>query len=396
MRAEHGAGALLERPSTVPRAGGLRVALFSDAIPRRNGVGTYYDDLVHQLRKRGVEVSMYAPPALDEPETGSGWVLPMPGDPTQALHLPAVRDVWARVGAFRPHVTLVATPGFFGMVGVAAARRHRTPLCVAHHTEFSKLADVYWSRYLGAVVRWGLGWWDRFIMRRGDVVLVHNQELVDSVGDAVAREVRLVGTPSPPAFLETPVGPPPTAVREVLFVGRLAAEKRIDTIVRAAEDLPELSFRIVGDGPLRAEVQAAARRLPNLSHRGWVERADVLGEIDGCDALVLPSRHETFGSVALEAMLRARCTLVSPTCGIALWPELSEGLFVMEEGETLTDALHRVRALPAEHRATVVRTGASAARRLCDRTIDHWLQVLCETAGRDAGSEVVGAADEPR
>lgn len=394
MRAEE-AGTPAERPATGLRGAGLRVALFSDAIPRRNGVGTYYDDLVHQLRSREVEVSLYAPPAHDDPEAEAGWTLPLPGDPTQALHLPPAREIWPRLGASRPDVVLVATPGFFGMLGVAAAFCHRVPLCVAHHTEFSKLADVYWSRHLGALVRRGLGWWDRFVMRRGDVVLVHNEELVRAIERSVGRDVRLVGTPAPPVFLDTPLPPPPAAVRDVLFVGRLAAEKRIHSIVEAAANLPGLSFRIVGDGPLRGDVRSAAARLPNLSRRGWVERGEVLEEVDGCDALVLPSRHETFGSVALEAMLRARCTLVSSTCGIALWPELSGGLFVMEETESLTEALRRIRELPADRRETVVRRGAAAARRLCDRTIDHWIEVLSDVAGRDGGAGVTGRGGVP-
>lgn len=382
MKAARDAGTLLTSPSAAVRGSGLRVALFSDAIPRRNGVGTYYDDLVHHLRDRGVEVSVHAPPAGDE--EGGGWKIPLPGDPTQSLHLPAARGIWRRVGSSRPDVILAATPGFFGMLGVAAAVRHRTPLCVAHHTEFSKLAGVYWSRALGALVRRALGWWDRFVMRRGDVVLVHNEALVHEVERAVGRDVRLVGTPAPPVFLDTPPPPTPATVEHVLFVGRLAAEKRIDAIVRAAEELPGLSFRIVGDGPLRGEVEAAAERLPNLSHRGWVERDQVLEEVDACDALVLPSRHETFGSVALEAMLRARCVLVSPTCGIALWPTLAEGLFVMEEDESLADALRRVRRLASDRREEVARAGRVAARRLCDRTVEHWIHVLCEVAGREA------------
>jgi len=383
VKTARGAESLVESPSTDVRGEGLRVSLFSDAIPRRNGVGTYYDDLVHQLRDRGVGAALHAPPAQDE--AGVGWQLPLPGDPTQALHLPAVLDIWRRVGSSRPHVMVAATPGFFGMLGVAAAVRYRTPLCVAHHTEFSKLAGAYWSRVLGALVRPALGWWDRFVMRRGDVVLVHNTELVHEVERSVGRDVRLVGTPAPPAFLDTPPPPPPDAVHDILFVGRLAAEKRIDAIVRAAEELPELSFRIVGDGPLRGEVEAAADRLPNLSQRGWVGRDDVLREVDACDALVLPSRHETFGSVALEAMLRGRCVLVSPRCGIARWPALSEGLFVMGEEESLTTAVRRVRGLAADRRERVVRTGLVAARRLCDRTIDHWIQLLSEVAGRDEG-----------
>ena len=39
-------------------AGGLRVAIVSDAAPERNGVGAYYQDLADHLKSAGARVEL--------------------------------------------------------------------------------------------------------------------------------------------------------------------------------------------------------------------------------------------------------------------------------------------------------------------------------------------------
>jgi glycosyltransferase involved in cell wall biosynthesis len=113
-----------------------------------------------------------------------------------------------------------------------------------------------------------------------------------------------------------------------------------------------------------------------------VDRDRVLELLDAHDLVVLPSRYETFGSAAFEAMIRGRPTLVSPNCGITRWEGLSRGLFVMEEGEELVEAVDRVRELPAERRTEVVERGVREARAMLRATVENWLDVLASTAAR--------------
>ena len=62
----------------------LRIAIVSDAISGRNGVGTYYPDLIHHIKPHVDEVQLVAP--QDKPERDlESFALPMPGDPTQRL-----------------------------------------------------------------------------------------------------------------------------------------------------------------------------------------------------------------------------------------------------------------------------------------------------------------------
>lgn len=148
----------------------------------------------------------------------------------------------------------------------------------------------------------------------------------------------------------------------------------------AARGFPDIRFRFAGDGPLRATVEGWAREAPNVESLGWLRRAEVLGLLDSSDVLVLPSRHETFGSIALEAMARGRIPIVSPNCGISRWPELAPGLVVMDEGERAAGALGRVMGMPAQARAELSRAGRKAARELTEQTVREWAEVIGRTA----------------
>ncbi len=97
-------------------------------------------------------------------------------------------------------------------------------------------------------------------------------------------------------------------------VGRLVADKRFDTALRAVAGLPGARLLLVGEGPERAALEDLAVRL------GVAGRVRLLGERDGAvasaddrpaglpgllaamDVLVSPSTEEAFGLAALEGL----------------------------------------------------------------------------------------------
>ncbi len=93
------------------------------------------------------------------------------------------------------------------------------------------------------------------------------------------------------AFVEGNVSPPAAEAEPwFLYVGRLSEEKGVRVMLeawRAHPELPEL--RIVGDGPLGAEVEAAARRDPRVRWLGRRPRSEVLETMGRAWALVFPS-----------------------------------------------------------------------------------------------------------
>lgn len=81
---------------------------------------------------------------------------------------------------------------------------------------------------------------------------------------------------------------PPTAARTVLYVGRLSAEKGVDTLLAAWRLLGHttLELAIVGDGPLRASLERQAP--PGVRFTGWVSEDEVGRLMLSARALALP------------------------------------------------------------------------------------------------------------
>lgn len=112
-------------------------------------------------------------------------------------------------------------------------------------------------------------WWMRWLYRRADLVLVNSQGLIETFCRLYPfAEGRVHHQPNPTDFarLEDLAGEAlergPRARHNVVAVGRLSAEKRVDLLIEAVARLaPELDVELVlvGDGPLRGELEARAR-----------------------------------------------------------------------------------------------------------------------------------------
>lgn len=94
--------------------------------------------------------------------------------------------------------------------------------------------------------------------------------------------------------------------RYILGVGRLGSNKGFDLLLRgfAMADLPDdMVLRIVGDGPEHANLARLAAEL-GVEHRveftGRADPTEVADHISGAAAVIVPSRVEAFGIVALE------------------------------------------------------------------------------------------------
>lgn len=350
----------------------LRVAVVSDAVAERNGVGSYYSDLIGQLGSRVGRAELFCPQ-----DSLQGWrrrlVPPLPGDRTQRLWFPRPFRLWRQLTELAPHALVVPTPGPFGLMGLLAARRLGIPLITGFHTHFEQLADIYWRDTFGRLSRGYLERCHRLLFRHSALVLANSPEMARLANRLGAQGTRLMGTSVPREFLDRPLAAPAPEVRRLLFAGRLAEEKNLPAVLDAAERLPGLRVSIAGDGPMRPAVAAAAARLPNLDYLGWVPRERLIETLDAHDMLLLPSRVESFGTVALEGMARGRPVIVSGDCGIAEWPELEAGLFRIGADESVVQAVTRACAAAPAVRAEMGRQAHLAARRLNDWNLRTWI-----------------------
>lgn len=360
-----------------------RIAIVSDAAPERNGVGTYYRDLAEHLTVHVPQVIFFAPLEGDPP-LGHWLDLPLPGDGTQRLGVPSPRQFRRRFHELAPDAVIIATPGPYGLLGARlAAQRPGTRLVFGLHTHYEALSKLYWGPVLSRVNRWGLGAFNRRLCRQADAVITNSHRLRPLAHGLGARAVHVVGTLLPRAFMTSPPALP-ERLETVLFVGRLAAEKRVETVLEAAARLPALRFRIAGDGPQRLLVERAAARLSNLDYLGWLPRHRLRETIDAAQLLVLPSLVEAFGTAAFEALARGRPALVSAGCGIRDWPALAAGLHLIDAAEHPATAIDRIAAMDPALRRARAELGRQGVASMIADGVAQWRGVLAGERPVDA------------
>lgn len=355
----------------------IRLLVMSDAVPERNGVGSYYADLIQQITPH-VQSADIIYPTCERTAAHSYLTAPLPGDKTQPIQLPKPGHLVSLYKSINPNVLIVPTPGPYGMAGLFLARRYNIPLITGFHTHYEALTELYWKRLAGTLARSFLSSCNRLLFRNSYTVLANSPEMCKQASAIGAKKVELMGTSVAAEFVTKPVVDARPDIRSVLFAGRLAKEKNIDAILSAAKDHQDILFSIAGDGPLKNEISKASKELPNVSMPGWLDRQQLLDHIDSHDALLLPSHVESFGTVALEGMARGRLVIVSQRCGLTEWDDLNNATVKIGRDETAAEALYRIRAEPPEWRADMGRKAAAAARNINDWNTEFWLNMLVE------------------
>jgi glycosyltransferase involved in cell wall biosynthesis len=146
-------------------------------------------------------------------------------------------------------------------------------------------------------------------------------------------------------------GAPGPGGEDFLFVGRLAPEKGIATLLRAAE-MANISgqVKIVGDGPLQAYVTDAARRNPRIEYLGRRPQSEVLDLMARSRCVIFPSEwYETFGRVAAEAYSRGTPVIAARIGAVAEIVEDGRTGYQFKPGDAreLADAMERACSDPA-------------------------------------------------
>ncbi|MEM1080666.1 MAG: glycosyltransferase [Pseudomonadota bacterium] len=349
----------------------IRLLVVSDSLPERNGVGAYYVDLIGQLEHEGFACTLLCP------SSNRGWIhLPLPGDATQRIYLPSPMRVARIIRQTDPHVIVVATPGPFGMMGARWSRRLNVPLLVGFHTHYAGVTDVYRNVVFRNLSRAYFQYVGRLLFKTATQVLGNSDDMLTLARSLGGQNVERIGTLLPGPVLNTPLKPHSGRIQQLLFAGRLAPEKRVLHVLETAEAMPSIDFAIAGDGPLRADVDSAAQRLDNVTALGWLSREQLMQQMDGCDALVMPSTLESFGTVALEAMARARLALVTDTSGIVNWPELRDQLTVFSLDTPLHSVLQSLKDGSSAAIQAQAEASAAAARQLNQTSLEHWIALL--------------------
>jgi glycosyltransferase involved in cell wall biosynthesis len=217
--------------------------------------------------------------------------------------------------------------------------------------------------------------WERVNVHRADRVVVpsaYSASATVALYGVPAEKIRVVPEPVDLSGWRArlaAVPPPPTHPPTVLTVARMYPRKRLEDLLAAAVQLrqriPDVRFRVVGDGPEGPRLRMLHERLrlgDTVTFAGDVSAATLAVEYVGADCFCLPSTQEGFGIVFLEAMTAG---LPIVACRAAAVPEVivdgETGMLVApRDPAALAGALETVLCDPARAKAL----GAAGTRRV--------------------------------
>ncbi len=381
----------------------LRIALVSQGYPPRDtaGIARWTQALAEALALRGHEVHVitaadsarqvdyvagvwvHAVPSVHAPRHAAPVKLPGPLHARAAAVLEEARRIMRDFG-----LDVLSAP-VWDVEGILCAAHLDIPVVTSLHTACRMLLPMkekwrtdlpYRYHHVERVIAA-----ERWLFGHAALLLANSME--------ICRELQaLYGVVFDPARVAVvPHGIAPVAVAapdataqadgaaapvRVLFVGRIERRKGLDLLLDAMLPLfdrhPGVTLDVVG-APVPEEADYAAliaARLAAIAQRGHAARVVLHGHVDdaallrhyaGCDLFVAPSRFESFGLIAIEAMRFGRPVVAARVGGLAeiVGDGRSGALFTPDSADSLREALQPLLA----DRARRIAAGAQAASR---------------------------------
>ena len=317
-----------------------RVLYCTDTYPPQvNGVSVVTALSVSGLRERGWECVVIAPryprrafnpfdvanALSDQGQRVAIASVPFPGYREIRLAAPMYREIARQIRRFQPDIVHCETEFVIGRLGQIAAMRAGIPLVTSYHTDFSRYTVAYGAPWLRGTVSRCIARFHRRARRTYTPSEPAKRDLhaigvadVEVWGRGVDVDVFHPGRRSQP--LRHALGVDDKLV--FVHVGRLAAEKNVETILGAfalaRRLLPEDSVRlfIAGSGPHEARLR---RQAPDgVTFLGHLDRRHRLPELyASADGFLFASLTETLGLVILEAMASGLPVIAAPAGGVA-------------------------------------------------------------------------------
>lgn len=268
----------------------MKIALITDTwTPQVNGVVTTLVALVEQLRLKGHHVEVIQPYQFS--------TTPCPGYKGIDLALGAGKAIGKQLASFQPDAIHLATEGPLGWSARRYCLKHKLAFTTAFHTRFPELLHAA----LKLPLPLGYALFRRFhkpsqavmVPTQGVLKLLSSKGFKHLVSWTHGVDTDLFTYQSLPLALQEFADlPRPIA----LCIGRVSYEKNTEAFLQ----MPWQGSKIVcGEGPLEEDLK---QRYPNVRWMGVLPRDKLALVYAAADVFVMPSQHETFGLVLLEAM----------------------------------------------------------------------------------------------
>lgn len=281
------------------------------------GAEVLVKDMAPRMRKRGVDFQVFVlirtgnpvertVEECDVPVLDSG--LHRLYSPVQILQLGKVVDRYDII-----HVQLF--PAQLWAAAAFALRRRSSRLITTEQNTWNYRRD---HRYLRSIDDW--------MYRQYEIIACNSEATAEELRrwcPATGPKLRIIDNGIPleafesatPACLDDQLLP---GLTRLAFVARMYPQKDHATLLRAMTKVPNAQAVLVGDGPLRPELERMASdlrvrdRVKFLGHR-----TDVPEVLKACDIYVHPTNSDGFGIATCEAMAAGLPVVVSDVPGMA-------------------------------------------------------------------------------
>lgn len=331
----------------------MKVALFTDTyLPEINGVSICVNHLANEISKSH-KVLVFCPKYDKGNKEGNGNFkiirvrsVPLPVYNTLRFSLPNIVNLYRVLKKFKPDIIHFHSPGPLGITSLILSKSLKIPVVTTYHTLYNEL--LFYISPVGKIKkiirektsnnsfsssknlkRFTLAWkkvwktnhkkesrvekitWKAIIELHMlcDKIIVPSpsvKKLLDKKG-LKAKTINIFNgidiSQKYPAKIDYSLH------NNILFVGRLAEEKKIDVLIKifsyAKKELPNLVLTIAGDGPVMDKLKKLTKRLnieSSVIFLGMVPQ-DKLSQIyQSSDIFVITSTAENQALVVLEAM----------------------------------------------------------------------------------------------
>lgn len=278
-----------------------------------DGVSRTLARLYETLEREGEDFRVYSPFTPDPSVSWHRRVRPVryvrfPLYPDYRVSLPQLtRGLRTDLEAFDPELVHVVSPTPGAAWAQRWAARHGVPVVASFHTHF-----VSYFRYYGVRRLERFGWWAlRKFYTRCERVYAPSVSIIEELRregigavELWSRGIDLRGfSPEHRSDALRSEAGAGDAIPILLLVSRLVKEKDLADLVAVDHELRRrgVAFRLVlvGDGPMRAELEA---RLPGAHFAGHSAGTELSRWYASADVFVFPSTTETLGNVVLEAL----------------------------------------------------------------------------------------------
>jgi L-malate glycosyltransferase len=230
---------------------------------------------------------------------------------------------------------------YSNFVLIPAARLARVPVVIGSQRQLGDLLTPSQERAQAMVLRWC------------DTVVCNSQAAALRLRELGLRESQLtvIGNGLPPeAFAATaPALPLSPLLLRVGMIARMNTHSKnhrlfLRAAARLRERFPRVQFVLVGDGPLRPELEREARDLGLGNSVVFMgDRRDIPAVLASLDISVLPSASESLSNVILESMAAGVPVAATQVGGTAELLSQDRGLLVKpDDEEALAGAIERL------------------------------------------------------